>query len=319
MKDFEQARMILFDSTMASFRLSVEANFKRPRQDGSLSNLVYVTNRGNAQLNPNIYLVFTYKGDTFESSKNLYTSYPQLFFIREQMDNVKDALVKNKGFVDVEGVLTVHPDYQSPFTVGNIGKQNRWISFSVVAMDSGEKDIMKKVPGVSLQISDSEYVSVLTAEEFLTLYTIIKDMDLAGMALQMSALFLQFEGDNQYVQPVYQQPAPQPQYQQQYQPRQPQNQGGYQSRQPQYNQRPMQQTSQPQVAPQPQYQQPAPQPQYQQPAPQPQYQPRQPQGSALPPRREEKQIVNMNAIESTPISQVNFDDEDAINSIFDDE
>jgi hypothetical protein len=43
------------------------------------------------------------------------------------------------------------------------------------------------------------------------------------------------------------------------------------------------------------------------------------QPAGLPPRKTEKQIVNMKSVEETPVSTVNFNDEDAINSIFNDE
>jgi hypothetical protein len=55
MKKFNQAKMVLFDSTIASFKLSVEASFTRSRQDGSVGNLAYVTEKGTANLNPSIY------------------------------------------------------------------------------------------------------------------------------------------------------------------------------------------------------------------------------------------------------------------------
>jgi hypothetical protein len=320
MKKFNQAKMVLFDSTIASFKLSVEASFTRSRQDGSVGNLVYVTEKGTANLNPSIYLVFAFKGETYESTKNLYTSFPQLFRIRSVMEHFKDLLIDNKGFVEVESTLTVRPEHQQPVTIADIGRKSKWISFTLVAVDPSEEGMTKKVPGVSIQISDSEYVSVLTGDEFLTVYTIIKDIDLASISAQLSSLFLIAEdgqGQPQYGQPMYQQQPYQPQ-QQQYQPQyqqqpapQPQQ---YQQRQatPRYGNQPMQRPSQQRTIPAP-----TSSPVNQQPAAPVQQQSNQPAG--LPPRKTEKQIVNMKSVEETPVSTVNFNDEDAINSIFSDE
>lgn len=302
MKKFNQAKITLFDSTIASFKLSVEANFTRARQDGSLANLAYITTKGTAILNPSIYLVFSFKGDTYETTKNLYTSYPQLFSIRRALSDVKNLLIDNEGFTDIEGVLTVKPEFSTPTVVANIGKQNKSISFTLVAIDGGEEGMPVKIPGVSILLSDSEYVSVLTAEEFLTICSIVEDLDLTGYLIQLSNMFL--SGDDelpQYAhQPQYQQPA-QPQYRQ---PQYRQPAGGYQPRQtaPRYGQAPMQRTQPVQEA----------------------------QINTAPirtttsapmlqqPRRQEKQIVNITSVEETPISGLNFEDEDAINSIFED-
>lgn len=308
MKKFSQARITLFDSTIASFKLSVEANFTRSRQDGSVANLAYITDKGTAILNPSIYLVFSFKGDTYETTKNLYTSFPQLFEVRDKLSQVKELLIGNKGFVEVEGVLTVKPEYQQPLVIDNIGKQNKWISFSLVAIESGEEGMPAKVPGVSIQLSESEFVSVLMKDEMLTIYSIINDLDLTSYLIQLSHMFLEGEepayGYAPAPQPVYQQPAPQ---YNNYQQRPAQQQ--YQPRQPQYGRAPLQQRTAPAPAA-PRQQQPV---QQQPVAPQPQA-----GGAALPPRRENKQIVNMKAVEETPVSTFSLNDEDAINNIFED-
>jgi len=312
MKKFNQVKIVLFDSTIAQFKLSVEAMFTRSRQDGSVSNLAYVTDKGVASLNPSIYLVFSYKGATFEETKNLYTSYPQLFKIRKALDEVRDLLEDNKGFLNVDGVLTVNPTYQDPVVIANIGKQDKWMSISLAAIDSSaEGDVAVKIPGVTLQLSDSEYVSVLTAEEILTIYSIIRDIDLTTVQVQLSSLFLMAE-DGIVAQPIYQQPYQQNQYQPQ--PQQPYQQPQYQP-QPQ---QPVRQPQQPRYGAAPVRQAPvtrtAPAPHQPAPTSQPQSQP-----AGLPPRKNEKQIVNLKAIEETPVSHVSFDDDKAISDIFNDE
>ena len=219
MKKFNQVKIVLFDSTIAQFKLSVEAIFTRNRQDGSVSNLVYVTDKGSANLNPSIYLVFSYKGATYEETKNLYTSYPQLFKIRKALEQVKDLLEDNKGFIvdPSTNILSVREECQDPIVIANIGKSDKWMSISLAAIDyAGEDETAHKIPGVTLQLSDSEYVSVLTGEEILTIYTIVKDIDLTGIQVQLSSLFLASE-EGVMMQPMYQ-PQPQQYQYQEYQP-----------------------------------------------------------------------------------------------------
>jgi hypothetical protein len=320
MKNFNNANITLFESTIACFKLSVEALFTRKRQDGSVGNLVYVTDKGTAVLNPSIYLVFTYKGDTYENTKTLYTSYPQLFRIREAMEEVKQLVHNKKGFVEVEGVLMVRPENQSPVSVGEIGKSKKSISFMLNTIDSGEEGMPAKIPGVTIQLSDSEFASVLTVEEFLTIYSIVMNLDLTTIQVQLSSLFLQSEGGVApvYGQPMYQQPY-QPQYQPQpapqqqpYQPRQSYTQPQSAPQQARYGSAPMKQNrtmtgSKPQPAPATQE------------APQGQATTRQQTNQGLQPRAQEKNIVNLKSVEETQVSQVSFDDSAAINDIFGEE
>jgi len=323
MKKFNQAKIVLFDSTIACFKLSVEALFTKRRPDNSYSSLAYVTDQGTANLNPNIYLVFAYKGENFESTKTLYTSYPQLFKIRTALEKVKDLVVDNKGFTEVEGVLTVRPDAQDPIVISEIGKNKKWISFSLTAITSTEQGLPPKIPGVTIQLSDSEFVSVLTVEEFLTVYSIVRDIDLSSIQVTLSSLFLQAEdaqigqgyGYQQPQQPMYQQPAyGQPQYQQ---PQQPQ----YQQPSAGYNRQPMRQQQKPQTrvmqAPVPDVTQSnIAAPTY---TPKPQrVEAQQADTKNLPPRQQ-KNIVNINSVEETPVSTINFNDDDAIASIFSDD
>lgn len=316
MKRINQAKISLFDSKMAQFRLTIEAKFTRGRPDGSISNQVYITDKGIANLTPNIYLVFGYKGETFEMSKNLYTSYPQLYEIRKIFQITKDRLDSGDAFDTIDGVLAVKPQYQEAAVLSEVGKENRWMSLTLAAVDSTNDSVSNKVPGVAIQLSDSEYASVLTADEFYSLYTTIQTIDLVALQLQMATLFLLSEdggaGQPMYVNqpPMYQAPPMQQQPQRNYYQQPQQTQQSYQRPQrqvqPQYNNQPVQQPTRTQPQPQPN------------PAPV-QPQPSQDQNSALPPRNQQKPIVNMKAVEETPVSQVNFNDDSAIDAIFNDE
>ena len=160
--------------------------------------------------------------------------------------------------------------------------------------------------------------SILTVEEFLTIYRIISDLNLSNLQAQRSIAYLQTEGmpivqypqmNNQGYQRVqYQQPSYQPQ---QYKPRQ-----VYQPRQAYQqvvDQQPsLYQQNREHFKPNP-VEQKYPTPQYSQPAPH-IVQKQQPQQNQLPPREQEKApIMNFSAVESTP---VDYDDDAAIDAIF---
>lgn len=326
--NFNYAEMVLFDSTIAQFKLSIKGTLTRDRNDGSTQNLIYKKSYTNQRtkkesvtlnMDPNVYLVFTYRGESYETSSSLYTSYPQLFGIRAAIEEVKDLLINPETFEEIEGILEVKPQFQNPYTIQNIGRDNSWISFSVATVEEidAESNIKRKIPGATIWISESEYASPMTAEEFLTVYSIVKDIDLASIQMQLSMLAIQQDNDPSnapaYSAPVSQAPSRrQPQFQQ--------------ATPQQFNQQPTQQkfgnapsrgTFKPRTAP-----------------PVSKFQPeedldsepeqnytkiQQPQRGNLPPRKSEKTIVNMKAVEETPSHNIDFNDPDALDSIFDDE
>ena len=220
MKNFNKIIMPLFDSTTAKFKLSVEANFMgKDYKTGSYTRpLVYVTSSADGSqqndaptltgyLKPNIYLVLTYKpiyDSTLPSTVNqkqipIYTSYPQLFQLRNMFEQMKDIVVNDAGFTTVEGELIVKPEYREPIVLTNIGKSGSSIALTPHVINSSYTGadgniITTPIPGVSIQISKADMnESVLTVEEFLTVYTIIKDIDLSAMQCSMSLAFMNTE------------------------------------------------------------------------------------------------------------------------------
>lgn len=188
MKNFEKLKMTLFDSTNANFKLEVEAQFTRGNRDTGFRDIVYTTDRYTGILNPNIYLTFSYRGDDVSP---VYTSYPQLFRIREAFEKVKNWVADGSGFMTMDGVLTVKGNCDEPVVVANIGKNNNWISMKLVAAESDEDGILKVTPCVAIELSSSNRLtSILTAEEFLTVYTIIRDLNLSTLQCMMSLGFL---------------------------------------------------------------------------------------------------------------------------------
>lgn len=192
MKKFENTKIVLFDSTNASFRLAVETQFTRGNPQQGYRDLVYVTSHGSGILNPNIYLTLTYKTRENEDVKPVYTSYPQLFRLREALEKMKDIVADKKCFLtDASNNITVKTEYSEPIIVANIGKGNNWISLKPCVSQSGENGVVTCLPGVSIELSTSNgLVSALSIDEFLTVYTIIKDLNLSTIQCCESLAFL---------------------------------------------------------------------------------------------------------------------------------
>lgn len=318
MKKFENVKLVMFDSTNASFKLAVEAQFVRNTPQGP-RDLVYTTDKGSAMLNPNIYLTFTYKTDGLPNP--VYTSYPQLFRIRAALETVKDLVVDGKGFVKVENVYSaVNSNYATPVVVDNIGKAANWISFKLVMIESGENGVITKLPGVALELSTSNgYASILTVEEFLTIYSIVHDLDLTTLQAVLSLGFLESkDGAPQQgyypaqVTPYYQQPQA-PYYQGQAMPYPQPQQRAPQT--PRYGNNGYRGNAQAGRTAAPQQGAPVQQqPVARQAAPAPQ----QSGATSLPPRTNNQPLMNLGAVEETPVSNLSFDDESAIDEIFND-
>lgn len=193
MKRFENVKMTLFDSTNAYFKLAVEAQFTRKNPDGSYRDLVYTTDRGTSILNPNIYLTLSYKDDNMNA---VYTSYPQLYLIRDALERVKSMLLSDDAFIldPNDNSLSVKQTYSDSVVVDNIGKNNNWIALKLCAIRTGENGVYNYTKGVTLELSTSNgYASQLSTEEFLTVYTIIKDLNLSTLQCMMSLGFLNCE------------------------------------------------------------------------------------------------------------------------------
>ena len=218
----------LFESTNANFRLAVHGMFvKKNIQTNTDSPLVKVYNSGTVIAAPNVFLVFTYMTDSFETSKSVYTSNPHLFKIRKALRFLSDA-IENGAFINNNGTLIVDDRYADAQVIANIGKKNSFISFRLVS--DGLVDASNNaIPSVEVALSDAPSVSILTIDEFYAIYEIIEKISLPEMAMILSAAQIQ----------QLSAPAPRPQ----------QNTQSYTRQQPQQTQRVWQpqQTAQPQT------------------------------------------------------------------------
>lgn len=337
MKRFENVKMVLFDSTNAYFKLAVEAQFTRKNPDNSYRDLVYTTDRGTSILNPNIYLTLSYKDDNMNA---VYTSYPQLYLIRNALEKIKSMILDPNAYIldPNDNSLSVKQTYCDAVVIDNIGKSNNWIAMKLCVIKTGENGVYNYTKGVTLELSTSNgYASQLSEEEFLTVYTIIKDLNLSNLQCMMSLAFLNCDarpmnmggyGNGGYVgQPYYGNTTP---------GYAPQNQGGYQ--QPPMNGNwAAPQQAQPTTYMKPRYNS---QPRT------PSYRTQAPQGQApyannsqapvapvvvneenvtaphatnnnLPPRSANKPVMNMQAVAETPVSSYDVNDAAAIAAIFD--
>jgi hypothetical protein len=245
---------------------------------------------------------------------------------------MKDRLVNGEAFITdpADNSMSVRQDYADPVVLSNIGKNNNWIQLKLEVFKTGENGVYTYTPGVSFQLSTSNgYVSILSEEEFLTLYTIIKDLNLASIQCQISLAFLNTDNggvinygyDNGYSQPQAYYPPQQMQYQPSYPQGTPMMQYPQNNRQPNYPRyqnngyQPKQSFRAP-AAPAPM----APAvPQTRTPAAPEQTYAEPQQTQNLPPRGN-KPLMTMKAIEDTPIDPYDVDDEkalgDALNQIF---
>lgn len=230
MKPFTRTETILFDSTNACFSLSVQATFVRKNQNtGNLDPTVFTNDYGTSRMNPSIYLVLSYKAPDRRPDNNdhLYTSYPQLFALRGALEELKERLLNPASFVDTPTGLDLTPLAKEAIVLANIGARDKAITFQPQIIQVSD---VERAPGISIQISSAEAASVLTLEEFLTIYTIVKDVDLTSIQINLSGWFLYASGLNQPQAPAYNY---QPQQRYQQQPRQQwtqpsQQTGGYQ-------------------------------------------------------------------------------------------
>lgn len=183
-KQITYIRTTLFDSTMARFKLNIEARFTRVNsQTGSQESLCYIDNRGNCILNPNIYLVLTYRGDTIEGNKSLYTSYPQLFEIKSALNEIRKRIEDPNSLVKTEGLLEIKDSAKTPINIIDVGKDKKWISFNMSVIEGADG---VREPAVSIQISGNDFTSVLNFSEFYTIYTIINEVNLSLLQTQMA-------------------------------------------------------------------------------------------------------------------------------------
>lgn len=354
MKKFSTITMPLYNSNKANFKIDLKARFVKQDQNKQYRDLVYVGEKYEAIFNPSMYLALSCK---IEGTKEVYIGYPQFRKLRKIMGTISDLLEDNKGFIEVDGVLSVNATYAEPLVINNIGQDANWISFKLQTFQSDEEEVEKTQPGVAIGLSTANnYVAVLSAQEFWTIETILNEINLTQFKWNASLAYLDidYQGNNYYAQPgqYYQQPVAgyvqpqpnpnryyqQPQQYQQYADYNNSQAGGYQKTyayntqpaQPVYNQAPYQkQYAQRQ---QPAQQQPAaeennfikpqqPMRTYQQVPQAPKAPVAQQQEQQLPPRENTPRqgIMNFNSVEQTPISEVSIDDDAAVNAIFGDD
>lgn len=173
----------LFTSTSAKFKLGITVMFvKKNPTTGKEWDAVKVSQSGYATADPSLFLTFSYSTGIFgDKDVTVYTSYPHLLRIRTIFEDMKNAIMNNVAFISDRG-LTVNDQYAEPRTIANIGGESKFISFRFIA-DGLVDNNNNCLPAVELIVSNAPQACILTIDEFLTLYTILKDISLPEMAL----------------------------------------------------------------------------------------------------------------------------------------
>ena len=183
-------QLTLFESTNAKFRLSINGMFsKKNTQTNTDYPLIRVSQSGNATCAPNVFLVFTYMTDSFETTKSVYTSNPHMVKIRRALGYLLDAVENGSAFIEQNGQLFVDNKYAEPQVIANIGRKNSYVAFRLTA-DALLDPNGHYLPSLEITLSEAPATCVLTLDEFYAIYEIINQTSLPQMALTMSAIEL---------------------------------------------------------------------------------------------------------------------------------
>lgn len=183
---------ILFESMNASFKLSINSMLTKSKQDGTDQNLVFVNqNNGKGTFRPSVFVVFTYLTNEYETTKSLWTSFPHVHKLRAMFNQIAEQLTAEDSFIQVEGNgLVVNPAYSQGVLLENIGKDASWMSIRLApCVDEVARTVSR---GVAIELSKTNgYSSLLNEDEFLSIVTMINDINLTTISLLETIIALQ--------------------------------------------------------------------------------------------------------------------------------
>lgn len=176
----------LFDNRAAKLKIYAETLMIRTTNAGNQSEkplYYYSAKYGTLYANSNTYLMFETRDsdDYYTNRKVVRMSYAHMYWLKNIFESVKDILLDDEAWINTDGVLYVNEDekYGQSFTIDEIGKNNDWISFRLTPIDlNGET-----VKGVKVSLLSPENYSILTIDEFLYIYQIIKDFKLFDLQI----------------------------------------------------------------------------------------------------------------------------------------
>lgn len=298
----KNSKLIILDCPNAKFRLSLDTMFEKAKQDGTTQSGIYInTEKDSGTFRPSCFLVFTYVGEDYTTTKGIYLTVPHMYNLRRTIETVHDMLKDPNAFIEIEGNLTVADQYSKTILMNGNVKNQDWLAFTISTCRTDDSLAVQK--GVAIQHSKSNGMSsLLTEEEFDALYDIIMHIDFVSIENQAviselaSRAIAAANTKPAYSRPTnYAAPRTMPANNGYNSYRQPGNTQSYQ----QTYQSPVPVGGQRAYAPQPAVPQPAPQ------APK----------QSMPPRPANQPKMNMSDIESI---EVDIDDDSAIDSIFGD-
>jgi len=187
----KNSKLILFESSGANFRLSIDTMYEKVKQDGTTQNTIYINKeKETGTFRPSCFLVFTYLTDDFNTTKGIYTTVPHIYRIRQAFEVMHQMLADENSMINVEGVVTVAPNYAEPIVIDNLNlKNNDWISLTLSTYK--DENSLATYRGVALQHSKSNgYSSMLTEDEFNTIYDLIMHLDYVSIENQATIIEL---------------------------------------------------------------------------------------------------------------------------------
>lgn len=187
----KNTKLYLYENLTANFRLSISTMYERTKPDGTIQQGVYINQaKETATFRVANFLVFEYLTDDYTTTKGVYTTIPHIYKIRQIFKRMADLLNDDASYVDVNGEKEISPNAANPLVIDGIGKNQDWISLSLTMCKDQTKVI--SYPAVAIQYSKSNgYSSLLTKDEFLSIYDIVDHLDFASLANQAVMIELQ--------------------------------------------------------------------------------------------------------------------------------
>ena len=180
----KSSKLIILDCPSAKFRLTLDTMFEKVKQDGTMQSGIYInTEKEAGTFRPSCFLVFTYVGEDYTTTKGIYLTVPHMYKLRNTVETVHNMLKDPNAFIDIEGNLSVADQYAEPVVMNGNAKNQDWLAFTISTCRSDDSLVVQK--GVAIQHSKSNGMSsLLTEEEFDALYDIIMHIDFVSIENQ---------------------------------------------------------------------------------------------------------------------------------------
>lgn len=185
-------KMTLIDNTTANFKLTFTTLYEREVNDKTVNAVWYndkLDDNGKAKdyylLKPSCFLEFTYVSpDDYTQTRAVSTALPHIYRIRRAFQLMHDMTYDPNAYIEVEGQTVIAPNYAEPVVIDGINLQKGdWITLTL--MMATDEYTNTKAPAVAIEHSRSNgYSSILSLDEFYTLYDVIAHIDYVSLMHQ---------------------------------------------------------------------------------------------------------------------------------------